>query len=40
MSFGFTVGDFIAVIELANKIWKEFNDAPRQFKDISDECVI
>jgi hypothetical protein len=39
MSFGFSVGDFLAVIELANKIRKEFVDAPSQFKDISDECV-
>jgi hypothetical protein len=37
MSFGFSVGDFIASIELANKIRKEFIDAPGQFKDISDE---
>jgi hypothetical protein len=40
MSFGFSVGDFIAAIELANKIRKEFVDAPGQFKAISDECVI
>jgi hypothetical protein len=40
MSFGFSVGDFIAAIELANKIRKEFVDAPSQFKDISDEYVI
>ena len=39
MSFGFSVGDFIAAIELANKIRKEFVDAPGQFKAISDECV-
>ncbi|KFZ24552.1 hypothetical protein V502_00968 [Pseudogymnoascus sp. VKM F-4520 (FW-2644)] len=37
MSFGFSVGDFIAAIELANKIWKEFVDAPSLFKAISDE---
>ncbi|KUJ21851.1 uncharacterized protein LY89DRAFT_729351, partial [Mollisia scopiformis] len=37
MSFGFSLGDFIAAIELANKIRKEFVDAPRQFKAISDE---
>lgn len=40
MSFGFSVGDFIAAIELANKIRKEFVDAPSQFKAISDECVV
>ncbi|KFZ16434.1 hypothetical protein V501_02227 [Pseudogymnoascus sp. VKM F-4519 (FW-2642)] len=37
MSFGFSVGDFIAAIQLANKIWKEFVGAPSQFKAISDE---
>jgi hypothetical protein len=37
MSFGFGVSDFIKAIELANKIRKEFIDAPSQFKDISDE---
>ncbi|KAH6718299.1 hypothetical protein BKA61DRAFT_599405 [Leptodontidium sp. MPI-SDFR-AT-0119] len=37
MSFGFSVGDFIAAIELAKKIRKEFVDAPGQFKAISDE---
>jgi hypothetical protein len=37
MSFGFSIGDFIAVYELASKIRKEFVDALRQFKDISDE---
>jgi hypothetical protein len=40
MSFGFSVSDFIAIIELANKIQKEFISAPSQFKDISDEYVI
>ena len=39
MSFGFSGGDFIAAIELANKIRKEFVNAPSQFRDISDECV-
>lgn len=33
MSFGFSVGDLIAAIELANKIRK---DAPSLFKAISD----
>ena len=40
MSFGFSVGDFIAAIELANKIRKEFDNAPSQFKAISDERVL
>jgi hypothetical protein len=39
MSFGFSVGDFVAAIELANRIRKEFVNAPSQFKAISDECV-
>jgi hypothetical protein len=39
MSFGFSVGDFITVIKLANKIRKEFVDAPSQFRAISDECA-
>jgi hypothetical protein len=37
MSFGFSVGDLLAVIELTNKIRKEFIGAPSQFKNISDE---
>jgi hypothetical protein len=37
MSFGFSIGDFIAAIELANKIRKGFAGAPAQFKAISDE---
>jgi len=39
MSISFGVGDLIAVYQLANKIRKEFADAPSQFKDISDESV-
>jgi hypothetical protein len=39
MSFGFSVGDFLAVLELAKKIRREFIDAPGQFNDISDEYV-
>ncbi|KAH7418500.1 hypothetical protein BKA64DRAFT_590520, partial [Cadophora sp. MPI-SDFR-AT-0126] len=37
MSFGFGVGDLIKVIELANKIRKDFVEAPSQFNAISDE---
>ena len=40
MSFGFSIGDFIAVTELARKVRKEFADAPRQFEAISDESVV
>jgi hypothetical protein len=39
MSFGFSVGDFLAVINLANKIRKDFAGAPDHFKAISDELV-
>jgi hypothetical protein len=37
MSFGFSVGDFIAVYGLASKIRKQFVDSPDQFKAVSDE---
>ncbi|KAJ5275259.1 hypothetical protein N7505_003804 [Penicillium chrysogenum] len=37
MSFGFGVGDFLAVVTLANEIRKKFVDAPAQFKAISDD---
>jgi hypothetical protein len=37
MSFGFSIGDFLTVIELINKIRREFIGAPSQFKNISDE---
>jgi hypothetical protein len=40
MSFGFSVGDFLAAIQLANKIRKEFADAPSQFEAITNEYVI
>ncbi|KAM4057683.1 Pol [Hirsutella rhossiliensis] len=37
MSFGFSVGDFVGVAQLANKLRKEFFGAPNQFKALSDE---
>jgi hypothetical protein len=37
MSFGFSVGDIIAVLQLANKVRKQFVDAPDQFRAIADE---
>jgi len=37
MSFGFSVGDFLAAIDLAYKIRSRFVDAPDQFRAISDE---
>lgn len=39
MSFGFSIGDFLTVLELGNKIRKEFVGAPNQFQQISDEYV-
>lgn len=42
MSLGLTFGsfgDFLALVQLANKIRKEFNDAPSQFTNISAESV-
>jgi hypothetical protein len=40
MSFGFSIGDFLAVIERANKLRKVFVAAPAQFNAISDEYDI
>ena len=37
MSFGVSVGDFLAVIELAKKVRKEFSGAPSQFSAIAAE---
>lgn len=37
MSFGFSIGDTIAVSTLANKVRKRFVGAPEQFKAIGDE---
>ena len=37
MSFGFSVGDFLAVLTLAAKTRKDFKGAPSQFKSISDD---
>ena len=39
MSFGFSIGDFLAVIELATKIRKDFADAPNEFKGALDVYV-
>lgn len=39
MSFGFSFGDFFAVIQLANKVRKDFSGAPAQFNAISHEWV-
>jgi len=39
MSFGFSIGDFITVLQLVNDVRKQFVGAPDQFKDISDEFI-
>ncbi|CAG1985923.1 unnamed protein product [Fusarium graminearum] len=37
MSFGYSVGDVLAIIALANKIRKDFVGAPEQFKSINQD---
>jgi hypothetical protein len=37
MSFGFSIGDFLTAIELANRIRFRFVDIPDQFTAISNE---
>jgi hypothetical protein len=37
MSFGFSIGDFLTVIERANNIRTNFVGAPAQFRALSDE---
>lgn len=37
MEFGYSVVDFITILQLADKIRKEFVGAPEQFKAVSDE---
>ncbi|KAJ4386811.1 hypothetical protein N0V93_009709 [Gnomoniopsis smithogilvyi] len=37
MSFGFGIGDFLAVIELVTRLRKDFADAPSQIRDLSTE---
>ena len=39
MSFGFAIGDFLAVIELAIKIKKDFQGAPSAYKAAVDMYV-
>ncbi|KAF2801528.1 ankyrin [Mytilinidion resinicola] len=39
MSFGFSVGDFIAVIQLANKIRNDFASAPSQFAEVKNLSI-
>ncbi|KAJ5372867.1 hypothetical protein N7517_004873 [Penicillium concentricum] len=37
MSFGYSTGDFLALLELANELRKRFQDAPTQYKDVSND---
>jgi hypothetical protein len=37
MSFGFGVGDFLAVAEASKKIWNQFEKSPSYIKDARDE---
>lgn len=38
MSFGFSLGDFLHVVELVDRTRKRFKGAPAEFAAISDEC--
>ena len=37
MSFGYSVSDCVAILQLANQIRERFVDAPEQFKAVSNE---
>ena len=37
MSFGFGVGDILAISELAVKVYTAYNDAPDEYKHIAEE---
>lgn len=39
MSFGYSIGDFVAILKLADDLKKRFSQAPREFKAVSDEYV-
>ena len=39
MSFGFSVGDFVACVQLARKVWQECRDAPKDFHAVSNEVA-
>ena len=40
MSFGYSIGDFIAVIELVKELRSRFVDAPPQYQAINEEFVL
>ncbi|KAJ5154763.1 uncharacterized protein N7500_010202 [Penicillium coprophilum] len=37
MSFGYSLGDFLAILKLANDLRKQFRDAPIQYKEVADD---
>lgn len=37
MSFGFGVGDFLAILKLANDLRGRFAQAPKEYKSITEE---
>ena len=37
MSFGYSIGDFIAISALAAKVYKAYKDAPSDYKNIAEE---
>ena len=37
MSFGYSIGDLLAILKLADDLKKCFSQAPQQFKTISEE---
>jgi hypothetical protein len=39
MSFGYSIGDFLALLQLANELRKWFEDAPTQYREVSNESV-
>jgi hypothetical protein len=39
MSFGFSVGDFVAVGQFAWQVYKSCKDAPKSFKNVSQEVL-
>jgi hypothetical protein len=39
MSFGFSIGDFVAVGNLAWQVWKSCKDAPESFRNVSQEVL-
>jgi hypothetical protein len=37
MSFGYSTGDFISLLQLSLRVIKSYQDTPKQFQDISEE---